>query len=82
MAEVDRFRDQMFVLRLSRQELNLVRSCLLEAWEALSDQDFVARTGFEASAVIELRRELTDQGKRALAESAPGPGDEASESDG
>lgn len=68
MAEVKRFIDGDFEISLTRREMNLVRACLLEAWGGLKDHDFLARTGFEREAAVELRDLLTEEGRRALSE--------------
>ncbi len=75
MAEVRRFVDGEFEVSLTQSEMNLVRSCLLEAWGGLKDYDFLARTGFERSAALELRRHLAEQVELALSDAEESEGD-------
>ena len=80
MRKVVGFENERFEMSLSRRELNLIRACLLEAWEALDDHAFLARTGFERSDADDMWEVLTSQGKQALAEwSDSGEGEPSSD---
>jgi hypothetical protein len=56
---------EAFEVTVSRAELSLLLACLREAWEALDDEDFRIRTGFEATAARQLLSELRQQAQQA-----------------
>lgn len=52
-------------VELSSEELSLLLEGLREAWEALDDDDFRIRTGFDASVARALLLELRRQAREA-----------------
>lgn len=61
MATVKRKADDRYEVELSRDELGIILACVREAWEALSDDEFRVRTGFDIELANNLRTTLRSQ---------------------
>ena len=64
-----RWDGKVFQVEISSDELSLLLAGLREAWEALTDDELRARTGYDASKARALLSDLRQQAREAKGQS-------------